>query len=264
MVISTGFISYLWLIDLSATFYPTPSVSAVLSRDHLVKLLHAAYKLEDCKLLQPDKGRRIACEFKDCLSISSFDAQEWRHRPDRVRREVANHVQGHLSALGGDSIRTPVLWKDVPLGRSSDDLDIFPCFWRCIDMMEAPKGAQLLEHLVRDHHRGYAMYSCPMCKMNLALEAEADVPSHVRANMVLIITPPNTTKTVDGPDAQAQAILLKHYKEGCPEFSPRTSPLWDDLPDNVRQRLDKKFEALAALSFYVGRQSATIRCHTIL
>ncbi|KAL1678419.1 hypothetical protein EV122DRAFT_212049 [Schizophyllum commune] len=253
MAISDDFISYLRTVDLAAKFHPTQSLCTVLSPNHLVKLLHTDHLLEELALLQPIKGRRLACEFKDCLWISGSDRHDHFSATPHLRVDVEAHVQSHLDALGGESMKTPVLWKDVPLAQSSDGLDIFPCFWKCNIMWEAPKGAQLLEHLVEVHYPGYVMYSCPMCRMNLALEVEEeegeDVPTHVRVNMALIFRNMNlrqdAMKIHDAPDVQAQRILLEHYKEGCPEFSPWKSPLWNDLPDDLKERLDEQLKALS-------------------
>ncbi|KAL1729630.1 hypothetical protein EV714DRAFT_284792 [Schizophyllum commune] len=249
MAISDDFIAYLRTVDLAAKFHPTQSLCTVLSPNHLVKLLHTDHLLEELTLLQPVKGRRLACEFKDCLWISGSDRHDHFSATPHLRVDVEAHVQSHLDALGGERMITPVLWKDVPLAQSSDGLDIFPCFWRCNIMWEAPKGARLLEHLVQAHYPGYVMYSCPMCRMNLALEVEEEenAPTHVRVNMALIL------KAHDAPDVLAQRILLEHYKEGCPEFSPWKSPVWDNLPDDLKERLG---EQLKALSTAAGRQSA--------
>ncbi|KAL1701284.1 hypothetical protein EV121DRAFT_282746 [Schizophyllum commune] len=252
MAISGDFIAYLKTVNLAAKFHPTQSLSTVLSPNHLVKLLHTDHLLEELTPLQPDKGRRLACEFKDCLWISGSDRHDHFSATPNLRVDVEAHVQSHLDALGRESMKTP----------SSDGLDIFPCFWRCNIMWEAPKGAQLLEHLVQVHYPGYVMYSCPMCRMNLALEVEEEenAPTHVRVNMALIL------KAHDAPDVLAQRILLEHYKEGCPEFSPWRSPIWDDLPDDLKERLDGQLKALSTAaekqSTYSCIHSRTVSCES--
>ncbi|KAL1752345.1 hypothetical protein FB107DRAFT_293216 [Schizophyllum commune] len=259
MAISYDFIAYLRTVDLAAKFHPTQSLSTVLPPSHLVKLLLADHLLEKLTPLQPTKGRRIACDFKDCLWISGSDRHDHFSATPHLRVDVEAHAQSHLDALGGNNMKTPILWKDVPLAQSSDGLDVFPCFWKCNIMCEAPKGAQLLEHLVEAHYPGYVMYSCPMCRMNLALEVEEEenVPTHVRANMALILRRMSlrrdSMKIHDAPDVQAQRILLEHYKEGCPEFSPWTSPLWTDLPNDLKGRLGEQLKALSAAA---DKQSA--------
>ncbi|KAL1701286.1 hypothetical protein EV121DRAFT_212400 [Schizophyllum commune] len=186
--ISDEFSAYLKTVDLSKRLLPATSATATLSPETLVKLLLAEQALP-CLVFEPTQGRRLVCEFKGCfwtLNCTLHDALF----PQRIKMEIDAHVEDHLEKLGQEKLWGARLWHQVPIRQSSEGLDIIPCFYQCWELESVPKGSKLAEHLALKHYVGHAMYSCPLCNMDFALDAEEGVPKYVQKDMTLLSTIP--------------------------------------------------------------------------
>ncbi|KAI5886347.1 uncharacterized protein SCHCODRAFT_02591464 [Schizophyllum commune H4-8] len=280
--VSDDFIAYLKTVDLSTRVLPEASISPILSPDTLLKLLHA--ETTHCRLpFEPTRGRRLACEFKNCVWTRDRSWNDVLY-PQRVCIEVEAHVKYHLKKLDDNKLARARLWHEVPLmQRNSEGLDVLPCFTRCWSLETVPKGAKLAEHLMQKHYDGYAMYSCPLCNMDFALDAEEGVPQHIRKDLTLLSTIPlprnphpatqdletardaiarhdatagHNDATFSQPQAthdllqdmsaiKAQILLLNHYELGCPAIMPILAPRWEEFPDDVREHLERQLRLLA-------------------
>ncbi|KAL1729632.1 hypothetical protein EV714DRAFT_284793 [Schizophyllum commune] len=186
--ISDEFSAYLKTVDLSKRLLPATSASATLSPETLVKLLLAERALP-CLVFEPTQGQRLVCEFKGCFWTRNCTVHDALF-PQRSRMEIEAHVEYHLEKLGQEKLWGARLWHQVPIRQSSEGLDMLPCFYKCWELESVPQGSKLAEHLALKHYNGHAMYSCPLCNMDFALDAEEGVPKYVQKDMTLLSTIP--------------------------------------------------------------------------
>ncbi|KAI4522927.1 hypothetical protein K525DRAFT_246345 [Schizophyllum commune Loenen D] len=280
--ISNEFTAYLKTVDLSKRLFPATSASATLSPETLVKLLLAEQALP-CLVFEPTQGRRLVCEFKGCSWTRNCTLHDVLF-PQRYRMEIEAHVEDHLEKLGQEKLWGARLWHQVPIRQSSEGLDMLPCFYQCWELESVPQGSKLAEHLALKHYDGHAMYSCPLCNMDFALDAEEGVPKYVQKDMTLLSTIPlpksarraaqdleaacdatagphdatagHHVVTVSQPqatddllqdisDIKAQILLLNHYELGCPALMSINAPRWEEFPDDVREHLEGQLKTLA-------------------
>ncbi|KAL1752343.1 hypothetical protein FB107DRAFT_277784 [Schizophyllum commune] len=280
--ISDEFSAYLKTVNLSKRLLPATSASATLSPETLVKLLLAEQALP-CLVFEPTQGRRLVCEFKGCSWTRNCTLHDALF-PQRSRMEIEAHVENHLEKLGQEKLWGARLWHQVPIRQSSEGLDIIPCFYQCWELESVPKGSKLAEHLALKHFDGHAMYSCPLCNMDFALDAQEGVPKYVQKDMTLLSTIPlpksarraaqaleaacdatagphdataaHHVATLSQPqatddllqdisDIKAQILLLSHYELGCPTLMSINAPRWDEFPDDVREHLEGQLRTLA-------------------
>ncbi|KAL1689248.1 hypothetical protein GGG16DRAFT_103929 [Schizophyllum commune] len=274
--------AYLKTVDLSKRLLPATSASATLSPETLVKLLLAEQALP-CLVFEPTQGRRLVCEFKGCSWTRNCTLHDALF-PQRIKMEIEAHVEDHLEKLGQEKLWGARLWHQVPIRQSSEGLDMLPCFYQCWELESVPQGSKLAEHLALKHYNGHAMYSCPLCNMDFALDAEEGVPKYVQKDMTLLstiplpksarraaqdleaacdatagphdataghhvvtVSQPQATDDLlqDIPDIKAQILLLNHYELGCPTLMSINAPRWEEFPDDVREHLEGQLRTLA-------------------
>ncbi|KAL1678417.1 hypothetical protein EV122DRAFT_172790, partial [Schizophyllum commune] len=209
--ISDEFSAYLKTVDLSKRLFPATSASATLSPETLVKLLLAEQALP-CLVFEPTQGRRLVCEFKGCSWTRNCTLHDALF-PQRIKMEIEAHVENHLDKLGQEKLWGARLWHQVPIRQSSEGLDIIPCFYQCWELESVPQGSKLAEHLALKHYNGHAMYSCPLCNMDFALDAEEGVPKYVQKDMTLLSTiplPKSARQAAPGLEAACDATAGPH------------------------------------------------------